>query len=309
MAFRKKKIGTSNYRRAGSTARKHLPKKRRVPGKTLSQNEKTPHKSSRRKRQNVRRAGILGQIKRSFIFILLGGAVFYIVYALFLSNTLTIQNIDVFENDIQVKNHPIADLLIDFTGSNLLLFSDDEIEPYLRTQYPEYEILKLSKNLPDTLTIILKTYPVVAEIIVNSEQENEQEFLLTRAGQTAAYDTETSMDQELRKIYIESEQSLNVGATVITQESLAFMLEAIQSYEDRFGMAIEYVEYYDIERETHLLTERNFWVWLDMTMDLDEQFDKLKKGLPRLDIYEMNLMYIDLRISGMNGEKIIFKRR
>ena len=44
-------------------------------------------------------------------------------------------------------------------------------------------------------------------------------------------------------------------------------------------------------------------------MSLDEQFDKLKKGLPRLNIYEIDLLYIDLRISGINGEKIIFKRR
>ena len=45
-----------------------------------------------------------------------------------------------------------------------------------------------------------------------------------------------------------------------------------------------------------------------MSMELDTQLNKLKKALPRLNIYEESLDYIDLRISGIDGEKVIFKK-
>lgn len=309
MVFRKKKIGTSNYQPSKVTFKRRLPKRRRTPGKTLSvKNDSPPKTSERHRRQNFRQKSFLGRLKRSMLFILIGGTVFYITYALFLSNTLTIHQVEVIENDVAVSNHAIGKLLSDFEGSNLLLFNGDELEPYLHEQYPEYEILKITKSLPDTLTVILKTYPVIAKLIVNPDEENEQQFLLTRAGQTAEYNEELVNGQELREIRMKNEQSLHIGANIMDQNKLAFILEAIQGFEDRFGMSIQYTEYYDTARETHLLTERNFYVWLDMTMDLDEQFNKLKKGLPRLDIYNMDLQYIDLRINGVNGEKIIFKR-
>ena len=38
------------------------------------------------------------------------------------------------------------------------------------------------------------------------------------------------------------------------------------------------------------------------------KFKKLKKSLVKLDIYTATLEYIDLRIAGTNGDKIIYKR-
>lgn len=309
MFFRKKKISASNHQTPKATFKRRLPKRRRTPGKTLTVKNDPPTKiSERHRRQDFRRKSFFGKLKRSTLFILIVSTIFYITYTLFLSSALTIHQIKVIENDISVSSHAIGKLLKDFEGSNLLLFNGNEIEPYLHKQYPEYETLKITKSLPDTLTIILKTYPVVAKLIVNPDKENEQQFLLTRAGQIAEYNEEILSEQELREIKMESEQSLQLGANVMDQNKLAFILEAIQGFEDRFGMIVKSAEYHDTARETHLLTERNFYVWLDMTTDLDEQFNKLKKSLPRLDIYNMNLQYIDLRISGANGEKIIFKR-
>jgi len=41
----------------------------------------------------------------------------------------------------------------------------------------------------------------------------------------------------------------------------------------------------------------------------EDQLKKLKKILVKLDIYKENLLYIDLRIAGANGDKIIYKRK
>ena len=79
--------------------------------------------------------------------------------------------------------------------------------------------------------------------------------------------------------------------------------------EDKFGMRVVEVIYKKVPREIHLLTERDFYIWIDMQNPADEQLKKLKKALVKLDIYTENLEYIDLRIAGGNGDKIIYKRR
>ena len=73
-------------------------------------------------------------------------------------------------------------------------------------------------------------------------------------------------------------------------------------------MEIVRIEYKPTAREIHLLTERNFFIWLDIQISYEEQFKKMKKSLVKLDIYTEDLEYIDLRIAGSNGDKIIYKR-
>jgi len=46
-----------------------------------------------------------------------------------------------------------------------------------------------------------------------------------------------------------------------------------------------------------------------MQQPSENQLKKLKKSLVKLDIFNEPLEYIDLRIAGGNGDKIIYKRR
>ena len=80
-------------------------------------------------------------------------------------------------------------------------------------------------------------------------------------------------------------------------------------FEKKFNIKVLDAEYKVREREVHLMTEKYFKVWIDMEKSLTDQFEKLKKALPRLDIYKTALEYIDLRISGTDNEKVIFKKR
>jgi hypothetical protein len=90
---------------------------------------------------------------------------------------------------------------------------------------------------------------------------------------------------------------------------LTYIINAINLYQQEFSMKVINAEYYVTEREVHLQTEKNFMVWLDMQKDLNEQLDKLKKVLNKLDIYHTALEYIDLRIDGVDNQKVIYKPR
>ena len=102
---------------------------------------------------------------------------------------------------------------------------------------------------------------------------------------------------------------LGIYGIVIDKDKLEYILNAIYDYEELFGMKVLSAEYKPREREVHIKTERNFVVWLDTSITLEKQYDKLKKATADLNIYTENLEYIDLRISSANGDRVIFKRR
>ena len=95
-----------------------------------------------------------------------------------------------------------------------------------------------------------------------------------------------------------------VGKNTIDAVALAF-----QKFADFFGMKVPSAEWKKTERELHLKTEKGFVVWLDLTKDVEAQLQKLKRALPKLDIYHEPLEYIDLRIAGSGSEKVIFRRK
>jgi hypothetical protein len=100
-----------------------------------------------------------------------------------------------------------------------------------------------------------------------------------------------------------------VNQELIPEDILADLLNVKKEFEGRIDMQVLEVRYLKQAREVHLKTERDFTVWIDLTQDIDLQLTKLKKATSVLNIYEANLEYVDLRISGQNGEKVIYKLR
>ncbi len=96
---------------------------------------------------------------------------------------------------------------------------------------------------------------------------------------------------------------------VIDPSKLDYILDTKAYFEDKFGLRVVEVEYKKTAREIHLITEKNFAIWIDIQVSYEDQLKKLKKTLVKLDIYNEPLEYIDLRIAGGHGDKIIYKRR
>lgn len=103
--------------------------------------------------------------------------------------------------------------------------------------------------------------------------------------------------------------SIDQGIPLLTPENLAYILNSSKTFEEKFGMKIVEMDFLKQARELHLKTEKGFELWLDTQIPFEKQFFKLKKAMSALDIYGQPLLYIDLRISGSNGEKVIFKRK
>lgn len=239
------------------------------------------------------------------------GILTYSIYALFFSDFFLIENFTIEEEGTIIDdNEDMNTILRSALGKNLVLYSEKDIVRKMREAQPEIENIEVKKIFPDSLKIEYDKYPTVANL-VNIVDIVQKKFLVDSQGFLVEENTE---HPDLPHIYYETPEFLEVRNSFLndparSQERLTQITNAIKLFEEKLGMQILYAEYKNQEREVHLQTEKHFYVMLDLEKNLVRQIEKLKKALPKLDIYNEPLVYIDLRISGTNTEKVIFKRR
>lgn len=264
-------------------------------------------KSRYSKFPNRRPNPTLTRFKKIFFLLLLTGGIGFFIYGMIFSDFFNIKDIIVnnknFENESisnQVKN-----TLKTSIGKNIFLLKIEGLESKLLNIFPELEKITIDKDYPNTLSVEFLEYPLVANVI-NESNIIKKNYILNSIGFAIKEDLE---DQNLPYIKIKTDEPINPKKAVIEKAILNYILEAKTYFEDKFGMKIKEIQYKPVPRELHLLAERDFYIWLDIQKSYEDQFKKLKKAIVKLDIYKENLEYIDLRIAGNNGDKIIYKRR
>ena len=249
--------------------------------------------------------------KKILAAVLSTGIAAYAIYAIFFSDFFLIKKYKVEERGTIIEtNEIINQLLEDKMGQNLVLLNEEQLIGEINTAQPEISKINVKKNFPDTITLEFEKFPTTANII-NIVNGIQKKFLVDSQGLLTEENTE---NPNLPYIKMETKDPLQVRTTFLADgkraaQRLNYIIQAINLYEEKFGMKLLYVEYKLREHEVHLYTEKYFYVMLDMEKDLAEQLEKLKKALSKLDIYSEHLLYIDLRISGTDYEKVIFKRR
>lgn len=256
---------------------------------------------------NRRPSPSLTRFKKIAFLLMLAGGLGFFIYTMIFSNFFNIKNIVIgnksFENE-SISNQ-IKDTLKSSMGKNIFLLKVEGLESKLLNIFPELERITIDKDYPGTLSIEFSERPLIANVI-NESNVIKKSYILNSVGFAIKEDME---DPNLPYIKIKTDEPINPKKAVIEKAKLNYILEAKTYFEDKFGMRIREIQYKPVPRELHLLTERDFYIWLDIQKSYEDQFKKLKKAIVKLDIYKENLEYIDLRIAGNSGDKIIYKRR
>jgi len=229
----------------------------------------------------------------------------FIIYTTIFSNFFQTDKWRIYGDEIVQENSKFDEFLRVYKGKNLVFINSGKIEKTIKDQYPEIETIKIKKVFPDTLVMEYKNYDETANIF-NIVGDTQKKFIINKIGLLVEQDYE---NPNLPYIKVKTEKALELNEYALPKETLEYILDAVYDYEELFGMKIIDAEYWKREKEIHLKTERDFTIWLDTNLNLQEQFSKLKDAMPKLNIYTENLEYIDLRISSVNGERVIFKRR
>jgi cell division septal protein FtsQ len=263
--------------------------------------------SSRMKKE----PGFSHRFKVILTYILSLGIAIYGTYALLFSDFFNIQNFIIEEKGTIIEDYQkMKTILSELLEKNLILVDDYELKNKIQQFHPEMAKIKIVKIFPKTIKIEYEKYPTVANL-VNIVEGIQKRFLLDSQG----FITEENSDQlDLPYIYLSTKNALNVRESFLenpkkSAEKLKYILDSIYLFEEKFIIKVLYAEFLPVEREVHLRTEKYFDVLIDMQKNLNRQIEKLQKAHPTIDMYNMPLLYIDLRISGTDTEKVIYKRK
>lgn len=280
----------------------------------------------------------LGSIKRVLLglttILILGAASYFIWF----SGYFTITKIYIQYDDVQNQSDDILTFFNEYKGKNFTGIRPEEKIPEVKTAHPELNKVTVEKVFPNTIKISFSEYPITANIESIINDKSVEKSIINSVGMAIYRDTENPNLPYIKVISTIEDDSMPVVdppvATVdsttptppapapiviipkidsdiplLTPENLAYILNSSKTFEEKFGMKIIGMDFLKQARELHLKTEKNFELWLDTQIPFEKQFFKLKKAMSALDIYSQPLLYIDLRISGSNGEKVIFKRK
>lgn len=243
--------------------------------------------------------------KKILVFVI--GIILLLCYLLFFTGFSNIKNIIVLEGEIESENNQVRRLVEPLRDKNLLLVKTDIVKQSLKNQIDNLAELEVKKKFPKTVVVRFAKFEKVANLTnYVGPQRVKKNFIINSTGVLMEKDV---INQNLPFISLASVKGFNLGDHVITEENLKYMLEAKSEYEEKFNMRISEITFLDKAREVHLYTEKNFNIWLDLEIPYKDQLTKLKNAIPKIDIYNDNLDYIDLRIQSAQGEKLIFKRR
>lgn len=247
-------------------------------------------------------------------------------------------------DELQSENNDIVKYFDPLKGKNILFADVNSVIKTIQKDHPEISNLTVKKTLPSALEIHFSQYPIVANIEKITEGNPITEKMLINSIGMRMYGDSENPNLPYIKIIYTSNASVAPNASpdaapnapntpaaytvgvlpapvplpnpdtaptdpVISPENLSYILKATNYFEEKFGMKIIDTEFRSEARELRIKTEKYFSIWLDTQMPFERQFLKLKKAMVQLDIYKQPLEYIDLRITGTSGEKVIFKRK
>lgn len=303
--------------------------KKKALGKSTIAKNKSPYLGKTifpklKKRQKVKRTSALiqppGRLKpNNFSLlkkILIGLLSVFIIaglsYFAFFTDFFLINEYHIYDDEIEITNNlPLNDLITDsLSNQNLLLYDDQYLKTAILEQNPEYQNIYINKVFPRTVEVELEKYPQAANIL-NEVRTPEglnlvKKFIINTNGMIIKENEENA---ELPYIKITTENTFQINTMPIESGNLDKIIKLINLFEEKFGIEVIEAVYLKKAREIHLRTAKEFTVWVDLTKEILPQIDKLKMALPKLDIYNTPIDYIDLRISGIGAEKVIFKRR
>lgn len=244
--------------------------------------------------------------KRVVIFSIIVGMVLLGIYLVFFSAFFTITKINLEKTGIAVGGSELAPFLDKLKGKNLLFVDTDSLTRELEQTFKNEILLARTKRIyPNKISVKVEEYPAVFNLHVITPDKT-QKLVINQLGYAFL---EGDDEKKLPTLTINSQKPFLKNSIVIAKEKLDPIVTAFTKFPELFAMQAREGTWLKRERELHLITERKFEVWLDLTADIETQLKKLKRALPKLDITREPLSYIDLRIAGGENEKVIFKRK
>ncbi len=260
------------------------------------------------RRSSFRRPNLLlAKTKKLLIIALTLFISIFLIYQFFFSGYFLISSIELTDKKIDNKylTENVKKTLSEAIGKNIIILDLKDFELKIANKFPEIKEITLTKNYPKTIDVEFAEYPLVANISITTDVVKKT-YVINSVGYAVKENMQLTT---LPTIEMTADAPVNIGTPIVEAKKLEYIVNATKYYEDKFGMKVLKTTYKKNAREIRISTEKQFEIWMDIEQPFETQLKKLKKTLIKLDIYKDPLQYIDLRIAGENGDKIIYKRK
>ncbi len=265
----------------------------------------------------------IGRIWRNYsefiktVFLL--GLIIYGVYFFFTGSVFRVSKIDVkpliSDKLLYVDSNEVSRGLRYSIGEHFLFVNEPEIIAFIKKDFEYAEDISISFNFPGSLVIRIKEYSLVASIFQYAQDVKG----LSLDGKILPVNKGTSLDG-LLKIFVVSDsiydayeipsirykdifsdlELVESGEFILGKKDIDVLLGLFNKFDIK-GHKFNYVVYFPIENELHLVLDNKTSVWLEIGDGLDVQWEKFLKAQPLFFQEIENISYIDLRVN----EKVI----
>ncbi len=265
----------------------HLHKKRSPLSKTQS--------NTRKKHQQLHIHFTANNVfvKTLYVSIVLAslcGILFLLHGNYFAIKTITIQSPDgIWDINIAYKS------LDKIRGKNIFLSNKSDIVSAVQKYQTNIAHVRITKHIPNSLTVTLYSYPVVAY----GNFGGENSYAITSNG-VAIPKTTTLPEEEALQLSIINTSINNITVNeyknIIAITSLNTILALHEQFSDNFlDKKIQSILYYQVENEVHIIWENETRYIFDIGRSINEQIKKL--AVYQSKNPNTSSVYIDLRIT------------
>lgn len=163
----------------------------------------------------------------------------------------------------------------------------------LKTYQQNIRDIKVSINLPNTLKIIIDSYKWIFNTTIN-----DKTYIITENWALIPTAYSTDLNELIVKDVFDKGKSFDYKK-IFDEEYIKKILVTKKSLEENIiNIKIDKLIYYVVEREFHIVTNKNTTIIFDLETDPKLQVEKLAIfNKEQLDIDKNELIYIDLRIN------------
>lgn len=232
------------------------------------------------------------------------------LYTFFLSDRFKTKTVLLYEGDSVSTNTSFQKVASQFRGRQLLTITKGDIlENYLLNGV-KLQSLEIEKNYPGTLVIRIQPLPIAYRtvFITNSEEQlADDTFAMNTAGVLVNGDLNDTIP--LLEIVPLAFETPKKGDEILESNEVQTFQKVTKAFIDEIGLNVKKVRFLQTARELHILTERDTWIWFDLTYDPLIQVQKLKDAVAEIQLFSKDYAHIDLRIPGQNNQRIYYLER
>lgn len=262
----------------------------------LNNIERTPFTKKRRsfviKNDQIEKLKIFwNNVAHYYLFILLillASTLFVVFWPLFKIKFIEIIKKDNITNmDISYKS------VEDYRWASIWTTDKKEILKNLQNYQQNISDIKLDIVLPNTLKIIINSYKWVFNTTINWKT-----YIITENWALIPASYSTDLKELIVKNDLNKSKFLDYKQ-VLEWEYIKKIYWTKEFMKENFiNIKIEKLIYYEIEREIHVVTDKNTTIIFDLDSDIKKQIEKLAIfHKEQMDITKNPIIYIDLRIN------------